>query len=60
MALLSQLLAVGSAGDVGLHAETVALSAVELGQLDHAALRDVLFLQATHLGVRQHKLLVSC
>lgn len=47
VALLSQLLAVGSAGDEGLHAEAVAPPTVQRRQLDHAALGDVLFLEAT-------------
>lgn len=56
MALLPQLLAVGSAGDERLDAEAVALSRVQLSQLDHAALRDVLFLEAT----QNHPALAAC
>lgn len=45
LALLPQLFADGSAGDVCLDAKAVALSLVEVGQLDHVGLGDVLFLE---------------
>lgn len=48
VALLSQLFAVGSAGDVRLDAKAVALPTVKPSHLDLAALRDLLFLEATH------------
>lgn len=50
VALLAQLLADAPAGDVGLHAEAVALSTVQASQLDHVGLGDVLFLGG-QLGV---------
>lgn len=47
VALLSQLFADGSAGDVCLDAKAVALSTVKVSQLDHIGLWDVHFLEAT-------------